>query len=78
MTFKLINGAKPFDRTIIEKPNEVEIQCRFLTSPTPPRLAVNFRCLLDIGVEGWVALDLRITKRRTRAEWRKGGHSQVT
>ena len=43
-----------------------------------PCLTVNFRRLLDIGVEGWVALDLQITKWHTGAEWRKGGHSQVT
>ena len=42
-----------------------------------PCLEVNFRRLLDIGVEGWVALDLRITKWRTRAEWLKGCHSQA-
>ena len=48
------------------------------SSLAQPCLAVNFRRLLDIGVEGWVALDLRITKWRIGAEWRKGGHSQVT
>ena len=43
-----------------------------------PCLAVNLCRLPDIGVEGWVALDLLITKGRTRAEWHKGGHAQVT
>ena len=48
------------------------------SSLAQPRLAVNFYGLPDIGVEGWVALDLLITKGRTGAEWRKGGHSKVT
>ena len=43
-----------------------------------PRLVVNFYCLPDIGVEGWVTLDLLITKGRTGPEWSKGGNSQVT
>ena len=43
-----------------------------------PRLVFKFFRLPDIGVEGWVALDLLITKGRTGAEWLKGGHSQVT
>ena len=48
------------------------------SSLAQPRLAINFCRLANIGVEGWVALDLLITKECTGAEWHKGGHSHVT
>ena len=48
------------------------------SSLAQPHLAVNFFRLPDIGVKGWVALDLLITKGCTGAEWGKGGHAQVT
>ena len=48
--------------------NLVRLKFGVGSSLARPRLEVKFHRLLDIGVEGWVALDLRLTKWRTGAE----------